>query len=125
MNKSDVVNKMTIVLEDNKEKYQLLFEKYKEQFYHYPILFFMKAHEALEVIATLQKPVMLTLFVDGELLPGGGSGVEFLNRMIDDWPMLIERVIVCSYSDATRKEMTEICHENLIATELLPLPFAK
>ncbi len=117
------MNKVNIILEDNRDKVARIFDLYGKNFFHNPVLCFMKAHEALEVIASLTKPVMLTLYVDGELVPGGGYGSEFLNRMIDDWPTLIEKVIVCSYSDAARKEMTELCVENLIATELFPLPF--
>lgn len=114
---------MNIILEDNFDKVTKILDMYRQSWQ--TVLWFQNEHIAIDIIGRLPKPVKLTLFIDGELRPGCGSGLAFLNRMIDDWPTLIERVIVCSYSDATRKEMIEICAENLIAVELLSLPFAK
>lgn len=113
---------VNIIIENEIGKVSVILDKYHETLN--PMMWFKNVYTAATIIAVLPKPVKLRLFIDGELDPGCGSGLGFLNRMIDDWPALIERVVVCSYSDAIRKEMAEVCAENLIAVELLPLPFS-
>lgn len=124
------MNKVNIILEDNREKFLAILDLYGNQqggFFHNPILFFMKQQDAIATIRGItenKSVVMYTLYLDDELIPGGGNGISFLNWMIDNYPSQIEKVVITSYRDGARKEMTELCSENLIATELFPLPFA-
>lgn len=127
------MKKFSVILEDNFEKYTSVIDRYSRtkpghgKFGRDPILYFWSEQEALAVIDAIinheHEPVKFILFIDGGLAPGCGSGLSFLNRAIDNFPSMIQEVVLISYSNESRREMQELCVENLIAVELLPLPF--
>lgn len=106
-----------LIVEDNHYKIQRIFRDYEELFHGKPVYIARSVAQAQAFIDT--DPGTITVFLDFELLPGCGTGMEVLSWLERRFKHFLDLVIVTSYSSEKAREMASFCQTAGIPVERL------
>lgn len=106
-----------LILEDNNDKIANIFMKYGELL-RYQTVFIARTVETAKAFVE-SDPGLMTIFVDYELDPGCGDGLQFMNWLMLNAAHFVERVVITTFSLTVGKEIARLCREKGIEAEKL------
>lgn len=108
-----------LILENDDGKIINIFSKYLDYLKKKDIFIARTVAQAQRFLA--DDPGIVTMFVDYELDPGCGNGVEFLEWVSMTFSHFVELVVITSLSAEYSKQMCRLCSKHGIPFERLRL----
>lgn len=109
------MSSVVLILEDNDDKIVNIFMKYAETLRGKEIFIARSVAQAQHYLAG--DPGITTLFVDYELDPGCGNGIELLEWVMITFIHFIELIVVTTLNPGYSKQMCRLCTQHGVPFE--------